>query len=189
MSLIGKIVYNLYYKRKNQKAIIKKFGGRQNYLSMLRAEKEMKRYALNTLTINSGFNSDGKFKINFLTGDDFIHQTLFCTYSFFRFLTLAESNDFSVNYYSDGTLSTATINIIKARFPQIRVVDFEESKRAIRHYLPMAAYPYLNKKIDTLPLFKKLIFPHLTNTGLATFFDSDMLFLYRGCRQKLWLYR
>ncbi|MCO5947679.1 hypothetical protein [Mucilaginibacter flavidus] len=188
MSVIGKLIYRLYFQRKNARATLKKFGGEKNYLGMLAAEQEMKSYALNDLEINSGFSFNGKFKINFLTGDRFIHQTLFCTYSYFKFLTPAESGNFSVNYYSDGTLSGATLAILKKRFPNIRVIDVDQTKLAIQSRLPESEFPYLNKKINALPLFKKLIYPHLENDGLSAFFDSDMLFIKKPIEFLNWLH-
>lgn len=189
MSIIGRLIYKLYFQPQNKQAIIKKFGGKSNYLSMLAAEQEMKLFALSDLVIKSNFNYKGRFKINFLTGDQFIHQTLFCTYSFFKFLTWDESSDFSVNYYSDGTLSASTLETLKERFPQIKVIGFDETLIALRDLLPQTLYPTLNKKIDTLPLFKKLIYPHLNNNGLSTFFDSDMLFIKKPVDFLNWLYK
>ncbi|WP_428328409.1 hypothetical protein [Mucilaginibacter sp.] len=187
MSFIGKLVYKLYFEKKSKQATIKKFGGKQNYLNMLAAEQEMKAYALNKLTIKSDFTPDGKFKLNFLTGDKFIHQSLFCTYSFFRHLSADEAKTFSVNYYSDGSLSDATSAILKTRFPKIKVISFEESMAAVNAVLSTAAFPYLTKKIETLPLFKKMIFPHLSNKGPAIFFDSDMLFIHKPTAFLNWL--
>jgi len=187
MSVFGKLLYKFYFQPKSKQVLIKKFGGKANYLSMLTAEQEMKFYALNELTIESNFNSNGKFKINFLTGDNLIHQTLFCTYSFFKFLTWEQSSDFSVYYYSDGTLSSETIDILNVKFPQINIVGIDETMLVIRKNLPNESFPYLNKKIDTLPLFKKLAFTHVGNTGLSTFFDSDMLFLKKPVAFLRWL--
>jgi hypothetical protein len=189
MSLLGKLIYKLYFQPKGKKAVEKKFGGKQNYSGMLAAEQEMKRYALDDLVIKSNFNGKGPFKINFLTGDKFIHQTLFCTYSFFKFLSAEESRAFSVHYYSDGTLSDPMVETLKTRFPQIRVIGPEETKVAIEDHLPKSAFPNLNKKIAALPLFKKLIYPHLNNQGSSTFFDSDMLFIKRPEVFINWLYQ
>jgi hypothetical protein len=188
MSALGKLVYKLYYEPKNKRAYIKKFGGRQNYLAMVAAEQEMKAYALNELVIDANLNKTKKFKINFLTGDKFIHQTLFCTYSFFRFLDHREKNDFSVNYYSDGTLSAELIAVLNRRFPGIRIIDADEIESVLTEHLPKSVYPYLNKNVQLFPLFKKLIYPNLNNTGMLTFFDSDMLFIARPSEYIDWLY-
>ena len=189
MSILGKLLYRLYYQRKNQEAVVKKFGGKKNYLKMQAAEDEMRHYALNNLSTRSDFSDQGKFKINFLTGEKFIHQTLFCTYTFLRFLTKEEAKKFSINYYSDGTLTSSTARIIAARFPQIKVISFEETTKAIQECLPPSSYPYLRKKVETLPLFKKLVYPHLNCIGLSLFFDSDMLFLKRPNNLLNWLYQ
>ena len=189
MSILGKLIYKLYFQRRNEQLTVKKFGGKQNYLSMLAAEQEMKIYALNNLIIKSNFSLNGKFRINFLTGDRFIHQTLFCTYSFFKFLTPEESSNFSVHYYSDGTLSATSMAILKRRFPAIRVIGFDETRLAVQNHLPDSLFPRLNEKINTQPLFKKLIYPHLNNSGLSTFFDSDMLFIRRPVEFLNWLYK
>ena len=189
MSIFGRLAYKLYYEPKSRQAIIKKFGGKKSYLEMLKAEQDMKWYALNDLVINGDFNAEGKYKLNFLTGDKFLHQTLFCTNSFFRFLSSNESGMFSVNYYSDGSLSKSSIQILKARFPRITIIDYEITMLAIKNFLPNAAFPYLNKNVKALPLFKKLIFTHLNNKGSSTFLDSDMLFWEKPVAFLDWLYK
>ncbi|MHB8206940.1 hypothetical protein [Mucilaginibacter sp.] len=187
MSIAGKILYEFYYQPKNQLEVVRKFGGKQNYEKMLAAEQEMKNHALELLTINGDFSPMGEFKINFLTGDRFIHQSLFCVYSFFKFLTPEESQQFSVNFYSDGTLSQGVISVLQTKFPQIRLVPFGETQQALREHLPVLSYPRLNKKTAAMPLFKKLIYPHLNQTGGAAFFDSDMLFLKKPIAFLKWV--
>ena len=187
MSIAGKLLYKFYYQPKIQREVVRKFGGKKHYQKMLAAEQEMKRYAMEILTINSSFSPAGEFKINFLTGDRFIHQSLFCVYSFFKFLTSEESGWFSVNFYSDGTLSPGVAATLQARFPQIRLVSFAETQQALREHLPAASFPKLNEKTAAMPLFKKLIYPHLNQTGGAAFFDSDMLFLKRPAAFLNWV--
>lgn len=188
MSVLGKLIYQLYYQPKGKRAIIKKFGGSRNYSQMLKAEQAMKVYALNDLKIDADLSPQGKFKINFLTGDRFIHQTLFCTYSFFKYLEQYEAADFSVNYYDDGTLGAGLTAALKKRAPQVRVITSGETERIIAEHLPQSKYPYLNKNVRMFPLFKKLIYPNLGNEGLLTFFDSDMLFLDRPVEFLDWLF-
>lgn len=189
MSILGKLVYKLYYHPRNKKAYINKFGGHQNYMRMLAAEREMRDYALNDLVIDAALNPEGKFKINFLTGDKFIHQTLFCTYSFFRFLDRDETANFSVNYYSDGTLSPELVSILGKRFPTIRIINSIETDKTLTDHLPQSKFPYLNKNVRRFPLFKKLIYPNLNSEGLLVFFDSDMLFLRRPSELLNWIYQ
>jgi hypothetical protein len=189
MSVFGRLLYKYYYKPKGAKEALNKFGGEANYNQMIMAEQSMKKHALNNLIIDSGFNSNGRFKINFLTSDHLIHQTLFCTYSFFKFLTFEESLDFSVSYYSDGTLSDSTIEILQKKFPNIKVVGSKEMQIRISNNLPENIFPYLNKNVSEFPLFKKLVYPHINNTGLSTFFDSDMLFYKRPSEFIEWLYK
>lgn len=188
MSIFGKLAYKLYFEPKRKQAIFEKFGGKDNYLSILEAEQEMRSFALNSLIIKSNFNAQGKYKINFLTGDKLLHQTLFCTYSLFKFLDWDESSNFSVNYYSDGTLSTSSLQVLKLRFPQIEIIGYNETMQIVHETLPKTSFPYLNNKISTLPLFKKLIFTHLKNEGISTFLDSDMLFLKKPLSFLNWLY-
>ncbi|MDN3584419.1 hypothetical protein QWZ17_26325 [Mucilaginibacter flavus] len=147
----------------------------------------MKKYALEALTIKSNFHPAGEFKINLLTGDRFIHQSLFCVYSFFKFLTPEESAQFSVNFYSDGTLSDEVVSVLKARFPQIQLVSYSDTKDALRKYLPETLFPRLNQKVAAIPLFKKLIYPHLNQSGGSAFFDSDMLFLKKPVAFLNWI--
>lgn len=180
--------YQLYYAPKSRRETEKKFGGKKNFKSILAEEERMKFYAFNTLAFEINCNPNGKYKINFLTGDKFIHQSLFCAFSFLRFLDIEESQNFSIVFYSDGTLSDSSLNILKSKFPQIRIIEYNETLDLLETLLPRHSFPYLNRKVETLPLFKKLVFTHLNKTGLSTFFDSDMLFWRRPTDFLNWLY-
>lgn len=188
MSLLGKFIYKLYYQPRGKRAIIRKFGGKQNYLAILEAESEMRSYALNKLELKSQFAHSGKYKISFLTGEKYIHQTLFCIYSFSKWLTPAEVQDIAIDFYDDGSLTPATLAILRTRFYSINVIDFDKVTSMLQRSLPEASFPHLNKKLKEQPLFKKLIFPHLENTGLSIFFDSDMIFFNRPTEFLDWLY-
>lgn len=187
MSFIGKLIYRLYFRSRNQRAIEKKFSGKANYLRMLAAEEEMRKYAMDELVIPGDFGPDGKIRLNFLTGDKFLHQSLFCTYSFFKYLTPEQSAGFSVNYYSDGTLTTETVSVLRSRFPNIRIIGSDETQAVLREVLPGSSFPYLNKKLVSMPLFKKMVYPHLKQSGLSIFLDSDMLFVSKPVEFLDWL--
>lgn len=179
MSVLGKLLYKIYYQPISKQARIKKFGGKVNYRKMLAGEQEMRDYAFNRLKMPTEFSADGKYRLNLLTGDKLIHQSLFCVYSFFKYLSPSEAKNFTVNFYSDGTLGGPDIMFLKEKFATIRIITHAEISKRLKEHLPPDLYPYLNEKVAANPLFKKLIYPHLGQKGSATFLDSDMLFFKR----------
>lgn len=187
MSFLGNLLYHTYYKHRPDKKVIENYGGKIRYNEMLLAEKEMRHFALNSLQIDKPFNKDGKYKLNFLTGEKFIHQTLFCLYSFSRFLTADEAENFSVTFFDDNSLKQTTLQLLSDKFPNITFTDFKTSSRRLEAKFPPHKFPYIIKKNRTVVLFNKIFFPHIQGSGLKIFMDSDMLFFKRPTEFLLWL--
>lgn len=187
MSLIGKLVYNVYYKPKDIRATKERFGGKRSYELMLQGEQKMRDFALNNLTINGNCCLKGPFKLNFLTGEKFIHQSLFCIHSFLKFLSVEESGNFSINLYDDGSLCPQTFTILQNKFPGVNLIPAKSSIEAIGQKLSSKRFPKIHEKLKTFPLIKKLVYIHINNAGLNTFLDSDMLFLKRPQAFLNWL--
>ncbi|GAA3956287.1 hypothetical protein GCM10022246_07800 [Pedobacter ginsengiterrae] len=188
MSFLGKLLYKYYYRPIEKRDTIKRYGGKIKYTEMLDGEAEMRNYAFDKLAFSSPFNNFGKFKLNFLTGEKFIHQTLFCIYSFSKWLTYEEAKNFSISLYDDKSLKKKTIELLKAKFPQLQIFTYNETVEKVKNKFPKNDYPYINKKITELFFFNKLFFLHSENDpGLKVYLDSDMLFVNRPSDFLNWL--
>jgi hypothetical protein len=187
MSTLGKILYKIYYKPIAQRSKVKKFGGKRNYRLMVNGEREMRNYVFNNLRFDPPNRKLKKYRINFLSGENYIHQTLFCIYTFFKFLTDEEKSEFLINIYDDGTLQLTTFAFLEKNFPFIDVIDKTTIEKEVAKKLPLDKYPFLNMKLKNFPLIKKLVYNQMINTGLNCFFDSDMLFVKKPVELLHWL--
>jgi len=186
MSFLGKLFYKLYFAPIGKRKTIRNYGGKEKYKEMIESEREMKHYALNHLEISKFFTSEGKYKLNFLTGEKFIHQSLFCVYSFFKHISDAEAAEFSVSFFDDKTLSKETIELVRKKFNNIVIVPYSESKKAIAENFPLNTFPWINKKSKEYVYFNKIFFVQ-NRPGLKIFLDSDMLFIKKPHDFLLWL--
>ena len=170
--------------------MINSYGGPARYQFMLDSEQQMKYYALNSLKIDFTINENGKFDLNFLTGAKFLHQTLFCIYSFFQHLSKAEKREFSVTVFDDGSLSPENISCINTHFPGIHIIAYQESIATINAVLPKDKFPFIHKKANELFFFNKILFLHTQGRkGLKIYMDADMLFFRRPVEILDWLYK
>ena len=177
MSFLGEFFYKIYYRPIGRRATIRKFGGKKNYHLIAKGEREMRNYVFSSLKVKQPFKGNQKFKINFLTGELFIHQTLFCVYSFFKFLSEEEKGEFLISFYDDGTLTEPTLQFLRSNFSFINIITNDVSLKEINAKLPSDQYPFIYNKLACYPQIKKLVCVHINNEGLNSFFDSDMLFM------------
>lgn len=187
MSLIGELLYKIYYKPRGKNAYIRKLGGQDNLNLMLKGEEEMRDYALNRLVIDKPFSVNKKYKINFLSGEKFIHQTLFCIYSLSRFLTAEECADITINVFDDGSLNPDIAKFLNTQHPYINIITAEQTLSAIHKKLPEHQFPFIHKKLANFALMKKLVYIHIDNPGMNCFLDSDMLFMKKPTELLNWL--
>jgi len=187
MSLIGKLVYNLYYLPRSRKATIEKYGGISNYNSILVAEEKMKTYASTKLSINSPFHKNGIFEINYITGKKHIHQTLLSVFSFFKHLNASEARNFRINFFDDGSIDHELRSKLERKFPNINLISYYDGLVKFNKLYNKNHYPYLHKKVKELPFFLKLFFIHPGNEGLHVYIDSDTLFLSKPAAFLKWL--
>jgi len=188
MSVLGKLIYKFYHQPRGRREIIKKFGGEASYNLMVEGELGMKKYALNELILDKKVSRNGLIKLNNLTGEKFIHQSLFCIQSFFKHLTEEEASRFSVHFYDDGSLTPETKQILAERFSSIHLISYEKSIGFTHKNIPEEKYPFIYKKLRDYPQIKKLIFLHGDNTGMNTCIDSDMLFMKKPQQYLNWIF-
>ena len=184
---MGEFFYKIYYRPIGRRATIRKFGGKKNYHLIAKGEREMRNYVFSSLKVKQPFKGNQKFKINFLTGELFIHQTLFCVYSFFKFLSEEEKGEFLISFYDDGTLTEPTLQFLRSNFSFINIITNDVSLKEINAKLPSDQYPFIYKKLACYPQIKKLVCVHINNEGLNSFFDSDMLFMEKPTEFISWL--
>lgn len=189
MSFAGKLLYKYYYIPKIRRDTIKRYGGKKNYDLMMDGERQMRDYALNRLQMQALIPEEGArvIYLNFLSGEKFIHQTLFCIYSLLRFLTPEEQTLFRFRVYEDGSLKEETLRQLQQKFPFIVIVPFKTAMQEVRAQLPAAEYPSLYKKIERYPIIYKLLFVNLGARCINPILDSDMLFVQRPEAMLAWM--
>jgi hypothetical protein len=180
MSLAGRLLYRIYYKPRGKKDLIRRYGGQQSYDDMLKAEGEMRDYAFQQLVFPEVDRSTAPLHyLSFLTGEKFMHQTLFCIHSFLKHLDPSERRLFGFRCYDDGSTTASTKELIRKRFPAIELVAQEASLEKIARLLPEKKFPLLHQKLKSYPIIKKILFAHIDRVGIHPILDSDMLFFKR----------
>jgi hypothetical protein len=108
----------------------------------------------------------------FLTGERFLHQTLFCAHSFATHAAVQPEFEF----LSDGSLTTAHAHELQRLFPRARVRQKDELDAHVAAALPPAAFPVLHAVRKNFVLLRKLTDAMAGARGYRLFLDSDMLF-------------
>ncbi len=179
-SLSRKLINTFYHYPKGKYKEIKLYRGFFNYYRVKMQSYFMKKHLLKNLKIPFKQTYTASFiNINFLSGGQYLHQTLLCIYSLFRFLTPDEKEIFKFNIYDDGTLEVKDYEKIKIDFPFVNLILFKISDEKVKALLPENKYPRINLRLQTYPIMKKLVYVHLANKGLQPILDSDMLFFQR----------
>lgn len=168
--MIQKIIDIFYRQPQSKYKTYKRFGGYLNYKSMQKAKKEMQLYSADLPPVTS--HIDG-LPIFFLTGRNYLYQTLFCIQS----LSKASRENYHFTLVDDGSFDTALIAKAKLKLPGSNIVLKEEIEQNLKQFLPIDEYPYLHHKRNIYPHIKKLTDVH-TIPGKAhkLVMDSDMLF-------------
>lgn len=181
MSLIQKIIDKLYREPRDFKIISEKYGGKENYMKILQGEAEMRKFAINNLEFPDLeiLNYKPSINLNLLTGEKFIHQALFCAYSFLKHLSKKELLNYRINIFDDGSLNENAICILKSKSKNFNVISKEESLSKVEKLLPHDKFPFIHKKLMIYPIIKKMIYTHINNKGINPILDSDMLFVKR----------
>lgn len=148
---------------------------------MMDGRKKMMKVSATLSSIKS--YPDG-FPIYFLTGKDYLFQTLFCAYS----LTKVTKEKFQFVLVDDGSFDQDLIKNIKKQMPNVRLVLKDEIENNLNNIIPQSKYPYLHHKRRVYPHIKKLTDIHtLDNTTFKLVLDSDMLFWNQPTELISWL--
>ena len=118
-------------------------------------------------------SSPGGLSIHFLTGKQYLHQTLFCIQS----LSKVTKAKFKFILIDDGSFDEKLIKRINLQLPGAEIITQEIIEQNFQRYLPENKYPYLHHKRKVYPHIKKLTDIHTIPGNLwKLVLDSDMLF-------------
>lgn len=168
-TFFGMLWYQVYHRPKGVLLQLFKTG---LYCSLLIAfgKSEMKKEAFQIPFPTQRENPD--FQIVFLTGKDYLYQTLFCIASLMR----VTKKHLGFTLYDDGTLTKRENDFITALPFSCTLVPAHDIEQRLDLLLPRAEYPSLRARRDSYPHIRKVIDVHIGSSGWQLVFDSDMLF-------------
>lgn len=108
---------------------------------------------------------------NFLSGDKYWHQTLFCFYSLQQQL----ERRLDATIFDDGTFTPPVMERMRLVAPWLNFVSAEEVAERLDMHLPVARYPSLRARRLAYPHLRKLTDIHCAATEWSLVLDSDML--------------
>jgi hypothetical protein len=126
----------------------------------------------------------------FLTGERFLHQTLFCAHSWAAHAHVGVP----IEFISDGSLAPGHVRALQRLFPGAKVRLPDELDRAVAAALPPEKFPALHAVRKKFVLLRKLTDAMAGRRGYRLFLDSDMRFwakpdeLLARCRSATPLY-
>jgi hypothetical protein len=158
-----------------------RFGGYFEYQKMLYGSRLMEKASLQLPPIPS---FEHGFPVYFLTGKNYLYQTLFCIQSLVKVTGLK----FLFILVDDGTLDNMLLTLIVRLLPGARVVAAKTIEQNLGQKLPAAVYPNLTAKRKVYPHLKKLTDIHtLDGADWKLVMDSDMLFWRYPAEVITWL--
>ncbi|RZK39274.1 MAG: glycosyltransferase family 2 protein [Pedobacter sp.] len=113
------------------------------------------------------------FPVYFLTGQKFIHQTLFCINS----LVKHNPNRYQFIIVDDGSFDDRLIQRIGHQLPGARIIESSWIEKKLNDKLALDKFPNIYSKRKTYPHLKKLTDIHiLEENQFKLVLDSDMIF-------------
>lgn len=168
--MLQKIINTLYRYPRSTWRTYKRFGGYWAYRQMLQARDKMKAAANDLPPVLS--HSDG-FPVYFLTGANYLYQTLFCIQSLAR----VTQEKFHFILVDDGSFTTSHLQQIARQLPGAECISHDQINDYLQSSLPAEEYPALNQKRKVYPHIKKLTDIYaLPGNDWKLVLDSDMLF-------------
>jgi len=127
-------------------------------------------------------HQDG-LQIYFLTGKDYLYQTLFCAYSLVKF----SKEKYQFTLVDDGSFTEDLKSRTKKQMPGVIILDTNQINRNLDLFLPIHNYPFLQNKRTVYPHLRKLTDVHTIDDGYKLVLDSDMLFFKEPTEMIDWL--
>jgi hypothetical protein len=180
-ALLQEVVNNIYRYPKAHFAKYNRFGGYLQYRKMLAGEDAMRK-AANTLPPMPSF-PDG-LPVFFLTGEKFIHQTLFCI----RSLIKVSNEKYHFLLIDDGSFTDGISRFVFEKLPGATLISKEQIDNNLNKNLPADKFPSLHHKRKVYPHIKKLTDVHTIDAiNWKLVLDSDMLFWNEPTEMINWL--
>ncbi len=167
--MIQKIIDTLYRYPLANLHKYQRFGGYFNYQSIQQSRKQMEKAWLNLPPILSDPNGPS---IYFLTGKNFLYQTLFCIQS----LSKAFATGFKLVLVDDGSFDDELIKTAHYLLPGATIITQADIQQNLDKILPKIQFATLHHKREVYPHIKKLTDIHTLPGTWKLVLDSDMLF-------------
>lgn len=181
--MLQKLINLIYRFPRSKIKTYRRFGGYSNYLKMKKGQREMNE-AVKLLPASPSY-PDG-LSLYFLTGKNYIHQTLFCISSLLKI----SKERYKFIIVDDGSFTSEINDTVSRKLPGAIIVNKAEIDRNVNRYLPADSYPLLNHKRKVYPHIKKLTDIHtISPDGWKVVLDSDMLFWNEPLEMVNWLKR
>ena len=147
----------------------KRFGGYFNYRGMLHSQRQMKKASLKLSPVLS--NPIGP-AVYFLTGKNYLYQTLFCVQS----LSKVTKTTFKMVLVDDGSFDYDLIQTIHRQLPGATIITQSAIEKNLDDILPDHLFAAMHQKRKVYPHIKKLMDIHTLPGTWKLVLDSDMLF-------------
>src|ERR1700754_4394234 len=168
--MLQQIVNVLYRHPLSQLKRYRRFGGYFSYRAMMRGSRHMRAASLQLPPVQCYAHG---LPVYFLTGKNYLYQTLFCIRSLIKFT----NEKFQFILVDDGSFDDTFIAKIQKQLPGCTTIMQDEVDKNLQLHLPPHQYPYLYQKRKVYPHLKKLTDIHtLSGTDWKLVLDSDMLF-------------
>lgn len=173
MSLPGKIVYHLWHRPVGALRDLVAEGGPWERRRTESGRRAMEHAAW---SLPQPVATDSApLALHLLTGKRFWYQTAFCLWTIARHT----GRPVAPVIYDDGTLLPTQQVRLAELFPTARFIPRDTSIERLETHLPAARYPFLRERWQNYPNIRKLIDPHLAQSGWKLVIDSDLLFFRR----------
>ncbi|MFS2187569.1 hypothetical protein ACCC92_12905 [Mucilaginibacter sp. Mucisp84] len=147
----------------------------------MNGRREMEQRSLELPPVVSHTNG---LPIYFLTGKNYLYQTLYCIQSLIK----STAAQFKFVLVDDGSFNAALMERVAKQLPGAQVITVKQIGENLQNTLPEARYPYLHKKRAVYPHIKKLTDVHtIPGDDWKLVLDSDMLFWHEPREIITWL--
>ncbi|MET3503634.1 hypothetical protein ABIC45_005271 [Mucilaginibacter rubeus] len=148
----------------------------------MNGRREMEQRSLELPPVVSHTNG---LPIYFLTGKNYLYQTLYCIQSLIK----STAAQFKFILVDDGSFNAALVERVAKQLPGAQVITVKQISENLQNTLPETCYPYLHKKRAVYPHIKKLTDVHtIPGDDWKLILDSDMLFWHEPKEIITWLY-
>lgn len=148
----------------------------------MNGRREMEQRSLELPPVVSHTNG---LPIYFLTGKNYLYQTLYCIQSLIK----STAAQFKFILVDDGSFNAALVERVAKQLPGAQIITVKQISENLQNTLPETCYPYLHKKRAVYPHIKKLTDVHtIPGDDWKLVLDSDMLFWHEPKEIITWLY-